>query len=337
MPFKDQYRKYSLIAIILILGLTLFFEITPFLGGLLGAFTIYVLLRGQMKYLTEKKKVKRSLAALLLLLETILLFLIPLSALIILLVEKVGNLNIDPHSVIDPVQHLVDLIKSKTGYNLFEMKNLTTVVSLLPKIGQYLINGVSSFAINMFVLVFVLYFMLISGKEMERYIYEILPFRNSDKKEVLNEVNMIVKSNAIGIPLLAIIQGGIALIGYLLFGAPNPWLLGLITCVTTVIPMIGTALVWLPAAAYLALSGEWFSAIGLIIYALLIITQVDNLIRFMLQKKMANTHPLITIFGVVIGLSLFGFMGVIFGPLLLSLFVLCFDIFKKEYIGDNND
>ena len=61
-------------------------------------------------------------------------------------------------------------------------------------------------------------------------------------------------------------------------------------------------------------------------------TNVDNLIRFILQKKLADIHPLITVFGVVIGLSLFGFMGIIFGPLLLSLFLLCIDIFKKSYL-----
>jgi predicted PurR-regulated permease PerM len=82
----------------------------------------------------------------------------------------------------------------------------------------------------------------------------------------------------------------------------------------------------------MALNGDWVHALGLAIYALLVITNVDNLIRFILQKKLADIHPLITVFGVVIGLSLFGFMGIIFGPLLLSLFLLCIDIFKKSYL-----
>ena len=85
-------------------------------------------------------------------------------------------------------------------------------------------------------------------------------------------------------------------------------------------------------AAYLALSGDWTHAVGLLLYCGLIVTNIDNLIRFILQKKMADTHPLITIFGVVIGLSLFGFMGVIFGPLLLSIFILCVNIFKTQYL-----
>lgn len=84
------------------------------------------------------------------------------------------------------------------------------------------------------------------------------------------------------------------------------------------------------------LTGDWFNAIGLFAYGAIVISQSDNLIRFILQKKMADIHPLITIFGVVIGLPIFGFMGVIFGPLLLSLFFLLVDMFKKEYLDSRN-
>ena len=181
-------------------------------------------------------------------------------------------------------------------------------------------------------MIFVLYFMLTGGRKMEAYISSILPFNEINAQNVIHEINMIVRSNAIGIPLLAVIQGGVAMLGYLIFGAPNIWLLGLLTCFTTVIPMVGTALVWIPVAAYFALNANWFSAIGMLLFGGLIISQLDNLIRFILQKKMADIHPLITIFGVVIGLPLFGFMGIIFGPLLLSLFFLFVDMFKKEYL-----
>lgn len=186
--------------------------------------------------------------------------------------------------------------------------------------------------VNLFVLVFVLYFMLIGGTKMEQYIYELLPFSDSNKKHVMNEINMIVRANAIGIPLLAIIQGAIATLGYYLFDAPSALLFGFLTCFATVIPIVGTTLVWFPLAAYMAISGDWPHAIGLLLYCGLIVTNIDNLIRFILQKKMADTHPLITIFGVVIGLSLFGFMGVIFGPLLISIFILCVNIFKEQYL-----
>lgn len=139
---------------------------------------------------------------------------------------------------------------------------------------------------------------------MEQYVNDLLPFNDDNTQNVIHEINMIVRSNAIGIPLLAVIQGGVAMIGYWIFGAPNILFTGFLTCFASIIPMVGTALVWFPIAVYMALIGNWVQAIGLAIYGGAVISQLDNLIRFIIQKKMADIHPLITVFGVVIGLSL---------------------------------
>lgn len=332
MSVKEQYRKYSLITIILGLGLLLFLKMTPFMGGILGACTIYIMVRDQMLYFTQKKKIRKSVTAIILLIEAILCFLVPLSLAVWLLISKLQTVNVDTATFVDTITNLADWIRRKTEYDLLSKENISSIASILPGIGQFLMGGISSFAVNLFVLVFVLYFMLIGGTKMEQYIYELLPFSDSNKKHVMNEINMIVRANAIGIPLLAIIQGAIATLGYYLFDAPSALLFGFLTCFATVIPIVGTTLVWFPLAAYMAISGDWPHAIGLLLYCGLIVTNIDNLIRFILQKKMADTHPLITIFGVVIGLSLFGFMGVIFGPLLISIFILCVNIFKEQYL-----
>ena len=332
MSVKEQYWRYSLIAISIVLGIVLFQQITPFLGGLLGALTIYILVRKQMIRLTTKRKMKRSTAALLITTEAVFFFLIPISLVVWMLVDKLQNLNLDPQSIIAPIEEIAGIIKSKTGYDVLGSDTTSFIVSALPRIGQAVMGGISSFVVNLFVLVFVLYFMLIGGIKMEAYVNAILPFNATNTEHVIHEINMIVRSNAIGIPLLAVIQGGVAMIGYFIFGAPNALLLGFLTCFATVIPMVGTGLIWFPVAVYMALTGDWPNAIGLAAYGGIIVSQLDNLIRFILQKKMADTHPLITIFGVVIGLSLFGFMGVIFGPLLLSLFFLFVDMFKREYL-----
>lgn len=332
MSVKEQYRKYSLITIILGLGLLLFLKMTPFMGGILGACTIYIMVRDQMLYLTQKKKIRKSVTAIILLIEAILCFLVPLSLAVWLLISKLQTVNVDTATFVDTITNLADWIRRKTEYDLLSKENISSIASILPGIGQFLMGGISSFAVNLFVLVFVLYFMLIGGTKMEQYIYELLPFSDRNKKHVMNEINMIVRANAIGIPLLAIIQGAIATLGYYLFDAPSALLFGFLTCFATVIPIVGTTLVWFPLAAYMAISGDWPHAIGLLLYCGLIVTNIDNLIRFILQKKMADTHPLITIFGVVIGLSLFGFMGVIFGPLLISIFILCVNIFKEQYL-----
>lgn len=332
MSYKEKYWIYALIAIVVFLGIILFREFRPFLGGILGAFTIYVLIRKQMFYLTEKKKWNKGLSAGVLLAEVILIFLIPFALAVWMFIVQIQGFDVDTGALITQIEQLLDLIKERTSFDILDKKNLGSLIATLPKIGQYLMSGISGFVINIVMLVLILYFMLISGRKMEQYIYEILPFNKHNKIEVLSEINLLVKANALGVPLLAVIQGVVAFIGYIIFGVPNPVIFAFLTCFATIIPLLGTGLIWFPLAAYLALHGDWINAIGLVAYSLIILTNIDNLIRFMLQKKLANTHPLVTIFGVIIGLSLFGFMGVIFGPILLSAFMLCFNILKTEYL-----
>ena len=172
---------------------------------------------------------------------------------------------------------------------------------------------------------------------MENYLSSLIPMKNVNKRETIDRVNVMVKSNAIGIPLLAFIQGVIAWIGYMFFGVPNAFLMAFLTGLCSVVPLVGTMIIWIPLCIYFAVLGLWGKAVGLLLFSAVFISQSDNLIRFILQKKLANTHPLITIFGVVAGLPMFGFMGIIFGPLLVSLFLLFIDMFRKEYLSDNDD
>lgn len=332
MSFREKYWRYSLFVLLVGLGVTIFVKLTPFLGGLLGAATIYVLLRGQMWYLSERKHWRRSLAASLLMAEAVFLFLIPVSLVIWMLVVRIQDITLDPQSVVTPLRHAAFLIRQRTGYDLWQESNLQSLLAWLPKIGQWIVGSIADFALNLVVLLFVLYFMLIGGGRMEDYVREILPFNRTTGRKVMREIRMIVRSNAIGIPLLAIVQGIVAYAGYLIFGAPSPLFWGVVTCFATIIPIIGTGLVWVPLAGYMALDGHWGPAIGLCAYGMIVVTHVDNVVRFVMQKKLADTHPLVTIFGVFIGLSLFGFMGVIFGPLMLAMFIFCVDVFKKSYL-----
>lgn len=334
MNFTDQYRKYSLISIILLMGIIIFKEMTPFIGGLLGALTIYTLVRRQMFYLTTKRKVKRAIGAAIITIEAILCFLVPLSLIVWLIVSKLQDINLDPQAFIAPIEQLATAIQQKTGYDILGSDTLPFLVSQLPRIGQAVMGGIGSFIINIFVLIFVLYFMLMGGQKMERYVTEMLPFNRENRLSVTNEINMVIRSNAIGIPLLALIQGTVATVGFFIFGVPNAIILGVLTCIASIIPVVGSGIIWLPAAIYMAINNDWFGAIGIAAYGFIVISNSDNLIRFVIQKQMADIHPLITVFGVVIGLSLFGFMGVIFGPLLLSLFFLFIDILKREYLDN---
>ena len=274
--FRERYWRYSLFVLILGLGITICIELTPFLGGLLGAATIYVLLRRQMQVLTACRRWRRSLAASLLLAEAVLCFLVPISLIVWMVVNQVQDITLRPDLIITPLKHIAALIHEKTGYNLWQEENISSMIGMIPKLGQWVVSSIFDFGVNIVVLLFVLYFMLIGGRRMEEYCREILPFDSSVSGSVMREVHMIVRSNAIGIPLLAAVQGVVAYLGYLLFGAPSPLFWGVLTCLATIIPIVGTALVWLPLALYMGLEGNWGPAVGLALYGTLVVTSITS-------------------------------------------------------------
>lgn len=334
---KQEYMRYVLLVIVIAMGAIIIHKSMPFLSGVLGASTIYILVRKQMKRLTHQKKMKKTYAAALIVGEVLLCVLIPASLAIWLLVDKLTSFDLNIGEIMNNLHHLAHRINVETGFDIFSTDNLSKVAGFATEFAQIAIGQVGSFAMNSFVMLFVLFFMLVGSDPMEKYIHDILPFNASDKKIVITEVDKLVKANAIGVPLLAVIQGFIAMIGYIIFGAPDPVLFGFLTCFATILPLIGTALVWFPLAVFLAVNGHWASGVGLALYALLVISNIDNLVRFILQERLASTHPLITVFGVIIGLSIFGFWGVIIGPLFFAMFFLCFDIYKREYIDKPKD
>jgi predicted PurR-regulated permease PerM len=160
----------------------------------------------------------------------------------------------------------------------------------------------------------------------------MMPFKDKNKRAVFHEAKIMIQANAVGIPLLALVQGGFALVGYLIFDVKEPFFYALLTSFATIIPLLGTGLVWAPLGISMVIGGDLPNGIGLLLFGIVIITNVDNLIRFLLQKKLADVHPIITVFGVIIGLKLFGFWGLIFGPLILSLFYLCINMYRREYV-----
>jgi predicted PurR-regulated permease PerM len=147
----------------------------------------------------------------------------------------------------------------------------------------------------------------------------------------------MVKSNAIGIPLIAFAQGVVALVGYLIIGIKEPFFWFGVTCIAAMLPVVGAALAYVPIAIILFANGDTGRGTAMLIFGFGIIGTVDNVLRFTLLKKLGNVHPLTTVFGVIIGLKLFGFIGLIFGPLLISLFMLLLKIYSSEFITKQRD
>lgn len=325
--------RTSLIVLILLLLLIIGKHALPYMSGVLGALTIYVLLRGQMRWLVERKHWGRSWAASLLTVEAIFFFLIPLLGVVLMLIDLFSSFDPESLNVLTTqAQDIIKHVEDQFDIELWSNDNLQRLTTFSTNLVKGLLQGMSSFFLNAFIILFLLYFMLRGYDQFEAAVEELLPFTEKNKRTVSSETISIVKSNAIGIPLLALVQGVFAYIGYLIFGVNNALLFAVLTTFTTIIPVLGTMIVWIPIAVVMGINGDWLNAILLAVYGFIVIGGVDNVARLLLQKQMANIHPLITIFGVFIGLSLFGFWGVIFGPLILSLIVLFINLYRHDFV-----
>ena len=155
--------------------------------------------------------------------------------------------------------------------------------------------------------------------------------KKENVKLVGNEMKAMVRSNALGIPLVAIAQGIVALIGFLIFGVQDPFFWFVIVTIGSMIPFVGTALGIIPVFILEISTGNTFTAWAILIYGFTVVGATDNIIRIYVLKKLDNVHPLITLIGVIVGVPLFGFIGLIFGPLMISLFLVLIKIYQKEY------
>jgi len=324
-------RQLFVILCILSLGSLIFFQILPYLSGFLGAITIFFISRRIMEKLV--KKINKHLAATIVMLGSFILIILPIFGIVYMLSSKIGTAVKSSERLINAIKSQIQIIQERFNYDIATNIDTSALTSWLSENLQSFAGSTFNVLISLTIMYFILYYLLINRKEIKKALEIYLPIEVSNIYIISNEVGAKVRANAIGIPLVAIVQGVISLIGYLIFGVPDPFFWFVITTIGSMIPFIGTALGFIPATIILFSQGMNLQAIGLIVYGLIIVGSSDNIIRLFILKKMADEHPLTTLLGVIIGVPLFGFIGLIFGPLLISLFLIIIYIYKKEY-GD---
>jgi predicted PurR-regulated permease PerM len=325
-------RQIAFILVIIVLGVVLIRELWFFLSAFLGAVTFYVLMRDRMFYLTEKRGWRRPTAAWVLMLLSFFVILVPIGLLGNIMYSKISYVVTHSAELMASLKLTVAHIKEKIGY---EIVNPNAINQLGPFLAQLLpkVLGVTLDTITIIgSMYFVLYFMLVNGRFMEESLYEYIPLKDSNVEQIGREVKTMVISNTIGIPLIAFIQGIVGLIGYLIIGINEPFLWFAATCISAMLPVVGAALVYVPLTIMLFAQGYTGRGIAMAIWGFGFIGLVDNLFRFIINKKLGDIHPLITIFGVIAGLQLFGFIGLVFGPLLISMFLLLLRIYSNEFL-----
>lgn len=329
--FTNRLRQVILLIVLTALGLLLVKELYIFLPGFMGAVTLYILSRGSYRYLTIKKKWNQNLTATFFILSFIVVVGLPIWGMVNMLSPKITNIFNHSDEVIKGIESVSLQLKKWTGQELLSDKNIGELQNKIANFIPSFLNSSAMIITNLIMMLFIFFFMLTNGKQMEESFDIFLPLHEKNIELLGAETISMVRANAIGIPLISLIQGIFALIGYWIFGVNEFVLWGFITGVFAFFPIVGTAIIWIPLVVYLFSQGHTTQGIWLTVWSLMITGNVDYLARVTLMKRMGNVHPLVTVLGVIVGLSLFGFWGFIFGPLLISYFLLLFKIYTSEF------
>ncbi|MAZ73875.1 MAG: AI-2E family transporter [Flavobacteriaceae bacterium] len=323
-------RQVFILLLILLMGTLIFKEMIPYLSGVLGAITMYVLLRSWMKKLVRKGW-KPELAAGLLMLLSFVGILLPIAGIVLMLGNKINNAVQNSEKVVTAFKDQLGEIEEKVGYDLNSQIDTGGISGWLSDNLQSFAGGTFNVFIAIGLMYFMLYYMLTNRRELKESLFEYIPISKKNLKKIGDESHAMVRSNALGIPMVAIAQGIIALIGFFIFGIEDPFFWFVIITIGSMIPFVGTLIGILPVFILTLSSGSTFQAWGILIYGFVVVGSTDNIIRLYVLKKLDNVHPLVTLIGVIVGVPLFGFIGLIFGPLLISLFMIVMRIYKREY------
>jgi predicted PurR-regulated permease PerM len=324
-------RQILLLLFIILLGVILFLQLQSFLPALLGSYTLFVLLKKYMYILTGKYKWKKTLAAAVLMLLSFIIILLPIVMLVNMMSSKINFAVQHSSEVLTTIEQFIHTYEVRYNISIISDSNLHQVTTWSAQSLQKVVGATFNSIITIIFTYFILYFMLIGGRRMEAYLIEWMPMKNENVLLLRKETNSLVYSNAIGIPLIALFQGLLGLIAYLVLGVKEPLFWFIITCIASMLPVVGATLAYVPVGILFFADGMPVKGIVMLAYGFGIISTIDSVFRFWLQKKMGDVHPLITAFGVILGLNLFGFIGLIFGPILISLFLLLVKIYINEF------
>jgi predicted PurR-regulated permease PerM len=234
------------------------------------------------------------------------------------------------------IKNAFAVVQQKFGFSITSEKSISTAVEKVSAMLPSLFNSTAILVANLVIMLFLLYYMLYSGSNMEKLLFKIIPLKDDNTKLLATETKTTIKANAIGIPLIALVQGVTAAIGYFIFGVKDVFLWGFLSGVFSILPIIGSMAIWIPLCIYLYASGNTSMAIGLTLYSAIITSNIDYFARLSIMKKMGDVHPVITMLGIIVGLGLFGFIGLVFGPLLVNYIIVLFGIYMNEFVEKND-
>lgn len=328
-----RQRKILITAITIVVGVFLLYALKGMFTAFLGASVLYVLFRPVLGYFVEKKSFPRWLATWIIMISSFFLLVLPFLTVGVMIIGKVKRLLEHTealNSILQQLQSFLGFSFNDQGFidklNTFLQNNLFGGVSDI-------LSGVGGLILTIGMMYFFLYFMCTSYHIFEKGFQRYLPFKKKQIQLFTSELRNSTYSNVLGQGFIALVQGALVSLGFYLFNYSDAIFWGLISFFLSFVPVIGAPLVFVPAALISMAYGNMQEGYSLLLWGFLLVTNIDNVLRYFISKYLANTHPLITIVGVIIGIPIFGILGLVFGPLLISWFLILVRIAEDSSIN----
>ncbi len=342
---RIKFRRTVVIISVIVISAIFFMMIRGFLMAILMAGIFSALAKPLYRRFERWYRGRRGLASISTLLIIVFLILIPLGGLLGIVAAqalKVGQ-SITPwiqKQLADPAG-LAGLLEKLPFYEQiapYQQEILTRVGELVGSVSQFLISGLSSatvvtvtFLLQLFIFLYTMYFFLMDGDKLLARIMYYLPLEEHDERRLLGRFTSVTRATLKGTAVIGILQGGLAGLAFAVVGIPSAVFWGTIMVVLSVIPGIGTGLVWAPAAIILAATGHVGAAIGLAVFCGLVVGSLDNILRPRLVGKDTQLPELLIFFGTLGGIFFFGVLGIIIGPIVAALFVTIWEIYGEVF------
>jgi predicted PurR-regulated permease PerM len=314
--------------LILALGAAIVLALLPFFSGLLGAAVLYVIFIGPYRWLARHSTA--GLAASVSLVAALIIVALPLAWLVGLVIDQAPDaLRSVQGSALFARLGALRVGTIQVGAELAKASG--TLVSWLS--GQFFtfVGSATSAALNLVIAFFGLYYMLRSGDQIWAATRRYIPFSPHTSDVLRARFFGVTEAMLLGTALVALIQGSLVGIGFVIVGLPDPLFWGTVTAFASILPVLGSALVWLPAVLVLLAQSRYGSAVTMLVIGGVIASNIDNLIRPLVYRKVSNIHPMITLVGAFAGVRYFGLVGLLLGPLAIAYLFELLHLYGQEY------
>ncbi|GAB3336979.1 AI-2E family transporter [Larkinella ripae] len=324
-----QQRVLLIVSLIVIAGFILV-GLRQYTIALLGSGIIYVIFRPWFSNLVHKRKWNRLLVTILLILFSVVVIIMPFMALSLLLINRIQYYSQNTGQILQ----LIEKLEKATGIQLTDQANVKNLVQqgagFASRQFPSILSGTLDVVISLGLLYVGLYFIFMEEEKFIKGLRKYLPFESDTLDQLGEDLKNMVNANILGQALVSVVQSILTGMTLWLFGVPDAAFWGTVAFFFAFIPILGTPIVWGPAGILMISQGQTGNGIGILVVGAVVIINVDNLLRVMLAKRMGDVHPFVTLTGIVLGVPIFGILGLVIGPLLLAYFMVLFQVFEKQ-------